>query len=251
MAYREDRDLEFFAKLDSTDLDDLVYLLIYDHKDNEKRLAETLTINENYKRYSPDHIRYWRDIAAELQCFGGNTFANCLRGGCGVLYKEILLDVCDKMKVSCSKYEETQAIEDKLLMSVLGQLWEKMSPEERRGLLASIKGDNPLDAGVVSLAAFQAIFRMGGFKSYQLTLIIVNSIWKVMFGTGLRLATNATVARVLGVLTGPVGMVITALWTLVDIGGAAYRVTIPAVLMVAMLRKKYLYAAQEQLLLEL
>lgn len=44
--------------------------------------------------------------------------------------------------------------------------------------------------------------------------------------------------RTLSILTGPVGWGITGLWTVVDIGSTAYRVTIPSVLQVAFLRSK-------------
>ena len=91
---------------------------------------------------------------------------------------------------------------------------------------------------------FQAVFRAGGFKSYQLTLIIVNAVLKALIGRGLSLAGNAALTRTMAILTGPIGWVITGLWTAIDIAGAAYRVTIPAVIQVAALRQKYLYENQ-------
>jgi len=97
MAYRNDNDLEFLQNLKSSDLNDLVETLIYD-KDGEKRYTEELSEADRYKQYNPEHIKYWKDIAEELQRFGGNSFVNVLRLGEGVLYKEILMDVCDKLK---------------------------------------------------------------------------------------------------------------------------------------------------------
>ena len=82
---------------------------------------------------------------------------------------------------------------------------------------------------------------MGGFRSYQLTLIIVNAVMKALFGRGLSIAGNALLTRTMSILAGPIGWVITGIWTALDIAGAAYRVTIPAVLMVTMLRKKQMY----------
>ena len=80
MSYRYDEDLEFLKQIDSKDLDDLVYVLTHD-KDGETRFTEELTTNENYKKFFPEHNKYWEDIAAELQCYGGNTFATIFRGG--------------------------------------------------------------------------------------------------------------------------------------------------------------------------
>ena len=38
-------------------------------------------------------------------------------------------------------------------------------------------------------------------------------------------------------MLGPVGWVLTALWTLLDIAGPAYRVTIPAVIQITYIRQ--------------
>ncbi|RRD39578.1 DUF3944 domain-containing protein, partial [Tessaracoccus sp. OH4464_COT-324] len=85
--------------LDSKDLDALVYCLTHD-SDGKLRYTEELTKREKYKQFHPEHNKYWDDIAGELQCFGGNTFATFFKGGKGVLYSEILNDVCEKCKVS-------------------------------------------------------------------------------------------------------------------------------------------------------
>lgn len=60
---------------------------------------------------------------------------------------------------------------------------------------------------------------------------------KTLTGKGLKLAANATLTRSMAILTGPIGWAVTGLWTLVDIAGTAYRVTIPAVIQIAYLRK--------------
>lgn len=237
MAYRYDSDLEFLKECKSEDLSDLVYCLTHD-KDGETRWTEELTTNNAYKNYYPDHNKYWDDIAAEIQCFGSNSLATIFRGGKGVLYKEVLCDVCDKMKVNYNKDSNTETIEENLLFKILKDALDKMSVEEIKNLgdELGIKNTSGLTANALS-AAFQAIFKAGGFKSYQLTLIIVNAVMKALIGRGLTFAANATLTRTMAVLTGPIGWAITAIWTLTDIAGAAYRVTIPAVIQVAYLRK--------------
>lgn len=235
MAYRHDPDLEFLSSLSSEELHDLVYLLTHD-KDGERRLTESLTQEDNYKKHYPDHKQYWKEIAAEIQCFGGNTFANMFRGG-GVPYKEVLCDVCDKMKVNYNKDSSTKKIEQNLLMKILEDALEKMSAEEIAKLGKELGLENTSKLTSQGLTAiFLAVFRAGGFKSYQLTLIIVNAIVKVLIGRGLTLGGNVLVTRTATILTGPIGWVITGLWTAVDIAGPAYRVTIPAVIQIAYLR---------------
>ena len=242
MAYRYDPDLEFLSKCTDEDLNDLVYCLTHD-KDGSKRLTEELTLSDSYKKHYPYHSLYREEIAAEIQCFGGNTFANMFRGGKGVLYKEVLCDVCDKMKVNYNKNSPVERIENGLISKVLEDSLEKMSPDEIRRLATELGIKNTQNiTKQVLLGSFQTIFRAGGFKSYQLTVIVVNAVLKALIGRGLSFAGNAAATRVFAVLSGPIGWVITGLWTAFDIAGAAYRVTIPAVIQVAALRQKILYA---------
>lgn len=236
MAYRYDPDLEFLGNLSSKELDQLVYIVTHD-KDGGERTTETLTVNDLYKRFYPEHKEYWKQIAEEVQLFGGNTFANIFRLGEGVLYKEVLCDVCDKMKVNYNKDSSTKKIESNLLLKVLEDALEKMSPEEIRNLGKELGLKNT--EGLTSQAltgAFIAVFRAGGFKSYQLTLIIVNAILKALIGRGLSLGGNVLLTRTAAILTGPIGWVITGIWTAIDVAGPAYRVTIPAVIEIAYLR---------------
>lgn len=241
MTYRFDTDLEFLRNVASEDLDDLVYSLTHD-KDGGSRLTEELTQSDLYKEHNPNHHKYWELVAAEIQCFGANTIVTILRGGKGVNYKEVLMDVCDKMKVNYNKESSTEKIENNLLMKILTDALEKMSAVELKELAESV--------GVESISAinaeafvgvFQAVFRAGGFKSYQLTLIIVNAVMKAIIGRGLSFAGNAALTRTMAILTGPIGWAITGVWTVLDIASPAYRVTIPAVIQVAALRQKNLY----------
>ena len=57
---------------------------------------------------------------------------------------------------------------------------------------------------------------------------------------------HAALTRTMAILTGPIGWVITGLLTAIDIAGAAYRVTIPAVIQVAALRQQHLYGKQAE-----
>jgi UPF0174 protein HP_1588 len=242
MAYRTDSDLEFLSQCSDEDFNDLVYCLTHD-KDGSTRLTEELTMTEAYKKYNPSHSMYWKEIAAEIQCFGANSFVTLIRGGKGVLYKEVLCDVCDKMKVNYNKNSNVERIENALLSKVLEDALEKMSSDEIKQLATEIGIKNTQNITKQALlGSFQIIFKMGGFKSYQLTVIIVNAILKVLIGRGLSVAGNVVLTRTLSILTGPIGLAITGLWTAIDIAGPAYRITIPAVIQVAALRQKVLYA---------
>jgi uncharacterized protein YaaW (UPF0174 family) len=242
MSYRHDPDLNFLGSLNSDDLNDLVFCLTCD-KDGNLRLTEELTMSEEYKHYYPDHHQYWKLIAAEIQCFGANSFMTMFRGGEGVIYKEVLSDVCDRLKVNYNKESSSAKIENNLLLKILSDSLDNMSQDELKDLAESIGLKNTSNITPELLVmSFQATFRHGGFKSYQLALIIVNAVIKAIFGRGLSLVANATLVKTMSILTGPIGWVISGLWTAIDIAGPAYRVTIPAVVIVAGLRQKHLYS---------
>lgn len=73
--YRPDPDLDFLQRCDQADLD-IVVTYLTKTKNGDIRVAETLTQEPRYKEFQPDHAKYWDLVAAELQHFGGNTFAN-------------------------------------------------------------------------------------------------------------------------------------------------------------------------------
>lgn len=156
----------------------------------------------------------------------------------GVLYKEVLCDVCDKMKVNYNKYSSAKQIEQNLLMKILEESLEKMSSKEIDELAVElgVKGKDIVALPQAINTAFLGAFKAGGFKSYQMTVKIVNAVMKALFGKGLTFAGNAMLTKSMSVLTGPIGWAITAIWTAYDIAGAVYRVTIPTVIQVAYLR---------------
>ncbi|WP_232728210.1 DUF3944 domain-containing protein, partial [Helicobacter pylori] len=168
---------------------DLFDVLVYD-KDGEKRFTEGLTLSEEYKRHGNDYAKYAERIAEELQYYGSNSFASFIKGE-GVLYKEILCDVCDKLKVNYNKKSDTTLIEENMLSSILQKSLEKMSNEEIRELCdeLSIKNTDNLNRQALS-AATLTLFKMGGFKSYQLAVIVANAVAKTILGRGLSLAGN-------------------------------------------------------------
>lgn len=182
-------------------------------------------------------------VAAELQTFGGNSFSNLYRGGGdkkGVPYREILFDVCDRMKVNYNKESETWLVESNLLQKIVVDAVEKMAPEELETLVseANLRTANFTPQGVA--AALQLAIRSSGFFPYKLAVIVVNAAVRPFVTAlgigGLPLAVNATLTRSIGILAGPIGWALTAVWTAYGLAGPAYRVTVPAVLYVSCLR---------------
>lgn len=202
------------------------------------KLSETLTVHESYKLHEPSHSEYADLIAKEVRDMGGNSFANVFRGGEGPSYHEMVCDVAKKIKAPFNKDKSIEDIENAILETILTKALDEMSDEDKQKLMDEMGAKGGLGKGGIATSAFIAIFRSGGFYSYQLTLIIANQIARLILGRGLMLATNATLMRTASILTGPIGWAITGLWTTVDIAGPAYKVTMPCVIHVAMLRKK-------------
>lgn len=243
MAYREDKDLEFLQFCDNDDLKLLVDFLTKG-KDGNKRLTEELLSNERFKNCGGNYAEVWDLIAAELQCFGADSILTLFRGGKGVLYREILTDVCDKLKVNYNSKSKIEKIEENLLLKIVEDSLEKMSEEDKREFAKRMNINISNLSSVAIMAALQGAIRLGGFASYHLALIIANSTAKLIAGRGLALVANAGLTRGLAVFAGPVGWVISGFLTLPMITGPAYRVTIPSVIQVSYMRQKGL-AKQE------
>lgn len=176
-------------------------------------------------------------IDKELREFGGNTFINLFRGE-GPDYEEIVTDVANKFSIN-TKGLSIPEVEERICCVILQKAIESMSEDERREFYKTISiepGTNLV--GEALTAALIAIFRAGGFKSYQLVVIIVHAVWKFIFGKGLPFVATPIITKTLAILTGPIGWIITGIWTALDLAGPAFRITIPAVLYVAMLRRK-------------
>lgn len=233
--YRPDEGLDFLEGVASEDLHGLVEFLTGQRN-------QGLTQTERYKSHSPDHNRYWREIATEIQTFGGNSVSNLYRGT-GTYYRDILYDVCDRLKVNYNKGSSILSIEGNLLQKALADTFEELDSEQRAALLEALGKENASKLGAnAAVAAAQMLLRAGGFATYKWALIVVNgiigSIGKHTVGKGLALGANALLARSLSVAVGPVGLALTTTWTAYDLAGPAYRVTVPSVLYIAALRLK-------------
>lgn len=168
------------------------------------KFSNLLDINDEYKQHRPDHTKYHRVIADEIRLFGGNTFRNLMRGGEGPSYDAVVLDVCKKLDVPF-RDGETVRNESNLLTIFLDRQWKALSEDERERLIAEARTDAAKGVGVNA----KNVIREGG------ALLMA------------RLA------------LGPFG------WgaTVFSVADPAFSVTVPCVLHIAYLRKKYLEGA--------
>jgi uncharacterized protein YaaW (UPF0174 family)/GTP-binding protein EngB required for normal cell division len=177
----------------------------------------------------------------EMSYLGSNDIAYLLRGFEGVGYREILADVCSRMKVSTPEItDDTSAIdaEKNLIGKLFADVWDRLTEQERAALLESLNldGGQVMVSGAAAAAAILA-GSLGGFGTFQLAVIVANTVARALLGRGLTFAGNAALTRVLGAALGPVGWVASGLWLAVDIMSPAFRKTVPAVVQIACLRQ--------------
>lgn len=232
-----DKSLIFLDQCTDSELEDLVNLI-------KEQSTEYLTPRAVYKKYYPQHSKYVEAIKEEIQWFGGNTIANAWRGH-GVLYSEIVRDVADKLDVDYCSFDTDESIEARILLHFLQKAYDRMSPEQQEqcGIDSFQIRLTQQRLSLIPYAnmAAMTIFQLGGFQSYQLSVIVANTVWKFLFNKGLSFAANSTLTKALSLWAGPIGWAITLAWATIDIAGPAYRVTIPAVIYIAMLRRKQAY----------
>lgn len=232
---KEDRDLFFLADCKNEDLKTLVDIMTHD-KDGNVRFTEELTITEAYLQCYPHNLRnMWRNIADELQHFGGNTIVNVCRRE-GVSYRTILEDVCMKMKVYFSDFDETEVLEKSLLKKLCSDVVNKMSDAELREMCDSLEIPTKSPKKYMIAAAIQMAIRRGGAMLAHITIYISRMITEVVLGRGAMIVGANFLNKAFGFFTGPVGWLIAAGWAIYDLASPAYRVTVPCVVQIACMR---------------
>ncbi len=240
--YQQDDDLEFLQHCSEEELIVLAQYLTLDKKGIEY-LASQLLQDKQFKACAgkPDQYRCnWKLIAGELQHFGGDTFVNLIRGN-GVLYKEILCDVCEKINVKFDRSLSAFEIENKMIAKLISGVWEEMTNEQKAELLKN-SGVNEIDIvngksnGIAELAALQSAILLGGVASLGISALLAGTTAKYFAANLAGVLGGRVVASALG---GPVGLAIGAVLLVPSISGVAYQVTIPSVIHIAYMRRAY------------
>ncbi|MDK9365181.1 MULTISPECIES: DUF3944 domain-containing protein [Enterobacteriaceae] len=238
-VYRNDPDLNLLGQCSNDELQLLVSILTTDPRDGDTRWTEGLTSTPEFRLLAPDHRRYWQLIAAEFQRYGANTLASLVRLGQGVTYREILVDVCDKLDVNYNQKSTTETIELALLMKVLEKSLDQMTPEELAVFSRNMDLDLTNPTPQLILIAVQAAIRTSSLAALELATMLSASVITSLGG----IATWGTVvvaSRALSVLAGPLAIALSSAWMISDVAGPAYRVTIPACIIVSWLRQQHL-----------
>lgn len=226
--YLNDSDLDFLQHCSEEQLANFARLLTHNEK-GKTRLSSVLMRNELFKSmegHPEQHRRNWQLIAGELQHFVGDSIANKLRGH-GKLYRAILLDVSKRLKLKADKEMSTFEIEQQLLEQFLRNTWKNMDEEHKQEFLHAVDVRvNELEELLPLLMKDKLLAKgVSHLLSSQLTRILRTHAAMSVLGHGLLRGAG---------LGGPVGA---ALNGVKAVSGSAYRVTIPAVLQIACLRR--------------
>lgn len=236
MAYKEDKDLEFLKDCSNDELEVLIEYLIK-NKDGKKRIQQSLTTKPLYKKYYPNHQKYWRNIVEELQLYGANSIASVFRGNQGVLYREILTDVAKKVKCDFIEGDEINVIEKALILQMLSNSIDGMSEEELEGLVDQLNLDTSNMAKETIKSALKSGWNIGSNAFILIAAGLVAKAVGVRFGLSVvALAGAGTIgasSAVLSALLGPIG-VATLVGT--SVTGPAYRVTMPCIIQISYMR---------------
>ena len=221
-----DMDLEFLSECSNEQLKTLVDILVFD-KDGNKRWTEGLSGTKAFNECYPNNLKpLVPAIINEFQLYGGNTIANKLRGH-GVPYREILEDVCNRLKVNYNKKLSTELLEAELLKKVAVTVVEKMSEEDIKNFDKQLSKNRLLDA-----------IMHGSNGMIMATTAIVVSQFTRQAGKGVLKLFGRILAPRLVAFAVPVLNVVAAAWTVFDIAAPAYRVTIPFTITTSFLRRQ-------------
>ncbi|RZN17983.1 MULTISPECIES: YaaW family protein [unclassified Escherichia] len=213
---------------DKNDIDLLIDYITPDGKFNfsqSDRVKKALRDGKNSEAVDEETLRL---LIRELQHFGGNTVMNLFRRN-GVSYSEIVDDVASHLKIKVAKNAPVKEKESLIIDAVFASSWNKMSDDDRRQLLR--------DMGINTSISLDKLSRME-LPLLQRAAMVASGLAQIATGKALPLIAGLGIGRVLGVLTGPVGLALTGLYTAYDISNPAFRITLPCVVQIAWIRLK-------------
>ena len=233
---KQDKDLAFLATCENEDLRTLCDILTYNNK-GEIRLSEQLTNSDAYINYYPDRMNLMtNELAEELRKFGSNTVKTICRKGEADSYETIVRRVCKRMKINVGSDNNTQEMERELLISICEHTTEKLSNEELRSFADKVGIPHKRLNRQMLVYAVMVAIRRNNYLMTEMVYYVSLRIANMLLGRWITVMGMSTVGRYLGMAAGPIGWAALAGWTISDIASPAYRVMIPAVIMVASMR---------------
>ena len=197
--------------------------------------TSTLENNGVYEANYPNHTVYADLIAKEICEFGGNTFMNFFRKR-GPAYREVVSDVAEKLDASFPSDASVEVIENSIILCILQKYLYSMSYEDKKKLLTEldIDGKENASSDMEVTAMIIGCLGSGGVNLLKITAVIFQYLSEIT-GNKVDIFSKFGLKKIVVGLISPISQVVG--WG-IDMAGPAYRVTIPAVVYVSLLRQK-------------
>lgn len=256
VLYTFDADLDTVLQAASNeDLDPLVEFI------QQAQISENLTSSPEFKRFFPDHQRYVHIISHDLRAFGGHAVANLFRRGRGPNYRAVVCDVAKHFKLQFDEEAPLPAIERQLLAHVMKELYGQMTDEQKQLFVSEVQQYQASDTDaqdqkqnfspivstesrdVVVKAIEQANFEALSPKVLTLLSAVVNNTMARVWGTGALItklgdSLEQSISKLQSIINLPLNWLKQMFNALCELGGPSYRVIVPCVIHIAMLRIK-------------
>ncbi|HBO7163484.1 TPA: hypothetical protein L4967_004953 [Pseudomonas aeruginosa] len=183
-------------------------------------------------------------LVSELLHFGGNSIANLLRSQ-GASWVSIVVDVLDHLKGKREEGDSIIELERRVLVQLLRHFWSKLSESELGPLceVLELNGVPDQDQLEVLRQAVMGATEVGTTLAKILAAAMASSAFGASAAfTGLSWGGAAAgvaqfaAGRGASIALGPIGLALGGIWGAYSLTGPAFRVTVPCVVLIALIR---------------
>lgn len=186
-------------------------------------------------------------LAEGLGKAGSHVVGAIARRGRGVPYREVVGDVAAKLKLPKLPEAATTCERERQIMTAeFERMMAKASPEQREAILVELAGKQGSSIGVGAGAAALVVAHLSGFALYTAASATLAAVTGAL-GLTLPFATYIGLSSVIATVTGPVGWAALGVLAVASFGGANYKKTIPAVILVGTVRTRLIAERDQEL----
>lgn len=193
-------------------------------------------------------------LQSEICAFGGNSLFNIIRSS-PIAYHEMVTDIAKKLGAKYQKESDTYAIELEVMRVLLEKALQKKTSSEIEALLqeSGCEIDPRLDALIRSQSNIKLLTQslMKAIGPYSFVRLLVEAMTPSLIRPVVA-AAGVAIVPVLRVpaLFNPLGIALSAIYVGYDLSGPAYRVTIPIMMNIAMIRQRIIASEKYRLMQE-
>lgn len=189
---------------------DLMGVLQKLNTDEKEEIAKALKY-DNFTELKNNYSGESDDVALEkeIRYVGSDWIKHGVFGSDWATYREVVCEVAKSVKVKYTDNTTTEEIELRILKSIVDKAWEKMDeskrqeyeeairefedqmriedPEKFKKLLEDLKVKSLRGVAPGTLLLAGIVFKMGGFLSYRILVIVMSAIARVL---GAKIAMN-------------------------------------------------------------